>query len=125
MLVLLAIALSGCNERKPVLSSNGNNSDDEVELVDYNVLTRNEPNNGIEYKKIRFTIKNAAEKMLDIVFIKVRFYDSNNILLKTEIAQISNFASRDTSDFSVIYSSSESYYGDVDWDNIQFEFLVS
>ena len=120
--ILLAVGLSGCNQ-----SSQTTEDNDKVELVNYNVETYSQPigNHTFEWKEINGTVKNIGGTLLNKIVVNIKFYDSNDTLLKTKTDSIFNIANSYTGEFMVEYPSTESYYENVDWDNIKFEFSVS
>jgi len=99
-----------------------------VELVDYDVksysynLSADYP---VEWKEITGKVKNIAGTQISKIIIEVQFYDSNNNLLKTKNDSFYDIASSYTKDFMFEYSSTESYYENVDWNNIKFKFTVT
>ena len=119
IVLLITIGLSGCNETDKTKGDT-----DKVELVNYNVETLK----GVglnECKSIKGTVKNIAGTLIDKITINVKFYDSNNNLLRTITDYVEHIANSYTQDFEVQYWNYYEYYENVDWDNIKFEFTVS
>jgi hypothetical protein len=95
-----------------------------VKLVDYKVETKPDPWGG-EYKKITGRVKNIAGNMIDKITIKIKFYDKKNELLETKTTYLYSISDGYIEDFSVNYYLHDSYYQNIDWNNIKFEFLIS
>jgi len=116
--LLVCVGLSGCNENK-ISGSN------EIEIVSHSMETKiaylsklgiNEPGyNGVgETHEVTGTIKNIANRNIDTVRVTVRFYDSGNDLLRTEITTVSYLAKGETDNFKVDFNEFEPYYAQYD-----------
>ena len=105
VIILLAVGLSGCNQN----TTSNNNSTSEIEIVSHKIEDK-----GYMGWKVSGTIKNIADRNIDKVTIRVRFYDSDNELLITKTDTVSYLANGETADFEVYYGDWEQYYDQYD-----------
>jgi hypothetical protein len=135
LMVISVGFLSGCDETTTDSDTTGDS--DEVELVNYKIETFGAElgfkpekigdgfihteisKNG--YYKITGTIKNNAGRMLNIITVKVNFYDINHSYLTSKSDLIENLPDTNTTDFKVIYLGNSSYFEDIE----QIEFDIS
>ena len=114
ILIFVCVGLSGCNERQSLSDT------DEVELVSYSVVTRDEQGNKIgdgfvhnddaNRYRVTGTVKNIAGRNLDRITITARFYDKDNEFLHSENATVWKLTKGATDDFSISYYSFEKYF---------------
>jgi len=91
ILLLSVFGLSGCTEHM------GNTANSEIQILNHDI------NEEGSFKAVYGSIKNNANKEIDEVIVKVRFYDIDNGLLNTELATVHHLAKGETDNFSVTY----------------------
>jgi hypothetical protein len=117
ILIFISMFLIGCSEQSAKIGG----ETDKIQLLSYDFITKT--NQNISYHNVSGTIKNIAGYDLNIVEIKVYFYDLNGNILDVKEVLIENLKNIFTADFGVNYYNNESYYEYVD--NIGFEFTTS
>ncbi len=123
--LILAVNLSGCIGT----DDDTDWAEDNVEIISYSIVTYKSAEekmaNGFVYHEdakfymVKGTAKNIAGKMLDIVTITVKFYDSNNTFLREEDTPVFNIEKDYSWEFEIIYLSTWDYFEDVD--HIEFD----
>ena len=91
VLLVAMVGLGGCTEHM------GNTVNNEIQILSQNITEDN------SFKAVYGTIKNIANRDIDEVVVRVRFYDIDNGLLNTEIATVNHLAKGATGNFSVTY----------------------
>jgi len=125
ILIFVCVGLSGCNERQSLSDT------DEVELVSYSVVTRDEQGNKIgdgfvhhddaNRYRVTGTVKNIAGRNLDRITITARFYDKDNEFLHSENATVWNLTKGNTDEFSISYYCFEKYFEVAESVSLHFE----
>ena len=116
-LIFILILIAGCSEQSAKIGG----ETDKIQLLSYNLKTISDQN--ISYHNVTGTVKNIAGQNLNIVRIKVYFYDQNGNILNLKEFIVNNLPNIFTADFGVNYYNNESYFEYVD--NIGFEFSTS
>jgi len=75
-------------------------------------------------KGVTATLKNNYGKLINILYITVKFRDSNGNVLHTQQTTISDFPNSYTKKISVSLSSSAQYFKNVDWSKIGFDWSI-
>lgn len=148
ILLLLTISLNGCEEKKNNSPFSMFKTTDNVELIDYSVVTMWEtgsifddtykkhcesgfyhgiPENVGEYDieyKINGTVKNNADKLLNSISIKMIFFDVDDNELFTETTSTGSLPHSYTDSFSVVICKfMEEYFDNVNY--ISFSLIGS
>ncbi len=91
VLLFTLVGLSGCTEHM------GNTANSEIQILSQNIKGDD------SFKAVYGSIKNVANREIDEVTVKVRFYDIADGLLWTETTTVNHFAKGETRNFTVTY----------------------
>lgn len=128
--ILLAVELTGCNER----SNNGYTNttySDYIQLSDFKITTKwrdnyfpnitgeqdgiyhNYPDTAYAYLEITGTVKNIGDKTVDKVYLTVNFYDNKSNLIQFTYSSVSTLYLEESKTFIALLSDSVSFFDQI------------